>query len=70
MDKLYKVLDISFRDKTIRAAETEISPGEVPTQEIFDIFDFKEFKITLVNNHGLGEVINFEKYRQKRDMKS
>lgn len=70
MDKLYKVAEISFRDKTIRAAETDIPPSEVPEQEIFDIFDFEEFKITLINNYGLGEVIDFEKFRQKRNMKS
>ena len=43
--------------------------GDIPEQEIFDIFDFEEFKITLINNHGLGEVIDFEKFRQKRNMK-
>lgn len=69
IDKLYKVAEISFRDKTIRAAETDLRFDDIPEQEIFDIFDFEEFKITLINNHGLGEVIDFEKFRQKRNMK-
>lgn len=59
MDKLYEVADISFRDKTIRAAETDLRFDDVPEQEVFDIFDFTEFKVTLVNNHGLGKVIDF-----------
>ena len=69
IDKLYKIAEISFRDKTIRATETDLPLGDIPEQEIFDIFDFEEFKITLINNHGLGKVIDFEKFRQKRNMK-
>ena len=69
MDKLYRVADISFYYKTIRAVETGHQIADVPEQVIFEISDFADFKITLVNNNGLGEILDFEKYRQNREMK-
>ena len=69
MDKLYRVADISFYYKIIRAVETGHQIADVPEHVIFEISDFADFKITLVNNNGLGEVLDFEKYLQNREMK-
>ncbi|MBS5129908.1 MAG: hypothetical protein KHZ01_05410 [Lachnospiraceae bacterium] len=52
MDKLYRVADISFYYKTIRAVETGHQIADVPEHVIFEISDFADFKITLVNNNG------------------
>lgn len=42
---------------------------DVSTEEVFDIFDFEEFKITLINNNGLGQLKDFEYFKKKRNMK-
>lgn len=57
-DKLYQVTDISFADMTIRAVET-IHAISVPQNEVFDLDDLKEFKIKLINNGGMADIINF-----------
>lgn len=51
-DKLYEVTKISFFHMTIDAMETDIDTGDVPEHEIFDIMDFKNFKIKLMNKAG------------------
>ena len=49
VDKLYQVEKISFYDFSIKAVETDLKIGDVPENEIFDISDFKEFRVTLKN---------------------
>ena len=58
-DKLYEVTDISFYYMTIRAVELSQAAARPEENEIFDVSDFKEFKISLVNNGGQGEIIDF-----------
>lgn len=58
-DKLYEITDISFYHMTIRAVELSQPAARPEENEIFDVTDFKEFKVTLVNNGGQGEIIDF-----------
>lgn len=47
--KLYSVEKISFYDFTVSAKETDLTICDVPPEEVFDITDFKDFKVTLRN---------------------
>ena len=58
VDKLYQVTNISFADMTIRAVETT-TVAPVPQNVIFDLDDLKEFKIKLINNGGMADIVDF-----------
>lgn len=64
LEKFYEVKDILFSDLTIRAAETDYFITDIPENEVFDISELKEFKITLVNKIGRAEVIDFVKWER------
>lgn len=44
---------------TIRAVETTISAASIKDKEIFDIGCLKEFKIKLINNGGMADIVDF-----------
>lgn len=58
VDKLYQVEKISFYDFSIKAVETDLKIGDVPEEEIFDISDFKEFRVTLKNT-SVSKIVEF-----------
>ena len=68
LDKLYEVETISFYYFTVTAKETDKSLDDVPLEEVFDITDFKDFKITLRN--WQGNIVDFKEYVENRKMKS
>lgn len=51
---------------SIKADETDLTSADVPAEEVFDIQDFKDFRITLMNKTGnqVAEIIDFD--RQKK----
>lgn len=59
-DKLYKVEKISFYDFSIKAVETDLKVGDVAQNEIFDISDLKDFKVTLKNGN-VDNIVEFPK---------
>lgn len=63
LDKFYEVKDISFSDLTVQAKETDCSIEDTPENEVFDLSELKEFKITLINKRGQAEVIDFVKWK-------
>ena len=68
LDKLYEIEKISFYYFTVTAKETDLTISDVPIEEIFDITDFKDFKITLRNWHG--NVVDFVNYVKNRKLRS
>ena len=66
--KLYSVEKISFYDFTVVAKETDLTVGDVPAEEVFDITDFRDFKVTLRNGHG--NVVNFADFMKNRKNES
>ena len=70
MDKIYEVRDISLYYQTIRAVETELSLDNAPIEEVFDIFDFKDMKVTLINKKSQGKLIDFNEFVKNHKMKS
>lgn len=43
----------------LEARETDLSINDVEESELWDVSDFEEFRIRLVNNGGKAEVIDF-----------
>lgn len=68
MDKLYEVENISFSYFTVNARQTDKTIDDVPENEVFDITDFPEFKITLHN--WKGKVIDFLEYVKSKNRSS
>ena len=58
INKIYEVEKISFYDFSIKAVETDLRVGDVAESEIFDISEFKEFRVML-KNKGVGNIIEF-----------
>lgn len=65
LNKVYNVIDISFMDMTIKAVGTEVSIADVPDDEIFNVMELDEFRITLVNGGGQAEIIDFEMWKRE-----
>lgn len=59
-DKLYEVEHISFYYFTVEAKETDLTIDDVPAAQVFNITDFREFKIKLHN--WQGNVVDFAEY--------
>lgn len=49
---------ISFYDFSIKAVETDLKVGDVAEEEIFDISQFKDFRVTL-KNRNVNNVVEF-----------
>ena len=50
---------------TIEAIETNLTATDVSEDELWDISDFKNYKIKLINNGGQAEILDFEKWINK-----
>ena len=51
---------------TIEAIETNLTAADVPEDELWDISDFKNYKIKLINNGGQAEILDFEKWKNSK----
>ena len=56
-DKIYKVTRTDFNNLIIEASETDLVAVDVPADELFDLTDFKEFRVRLRN--WKGNIIKF-----------
>lgn len=64
--KIYQVTDISFFHMTIEATETNLTAANVPDCELWDIEEFERYKVKLINNDGMGEIVDFEEFRKRK----
>ena len=51
---------------TIEAIETNLTATDVPEDELWDISDFKNYKIKLINNGGQAEILDFEEWKSRK----
>lgn len=56
-NKIYRVANTDFNNLTLEASETDLVAADVPADEVFDLADFKEFKVRLRN--WKGNIIKF-----------
>ena len=52
---------------TIEAIETKLTATDVPEDELWDLEEFKDYRVKLINNGGQAEIIDFEKYKYEED---
>lgn len=57
-DKLYEVEKILFYDFSIKAVETDLKIGDVAENEIWDISEFKDFRVML-KNRNVDNIVEF-----------
>lgn len=51
----------------IRAVESLSSVASIPDDEVWDIEEFKNYKITLINNGGRAEIVDFNAFKSKKN---
>lgn len=54
---------------TVEAVQTGLTVNDVPESEVWDISEFKNYKVKLVNNGGQAAVINFNDWKKERNLK-
>lgn len=64
-NKIYQVTDISFFHMTIEATETDLTVADVPECELWDIGEFKRYKVKLINNGSMGEIVDFWEWKKR-----
>lgn len=52
---------------TVEAAQTDLTMNDVAESEVWDIAEFKDYKVKLINEGGQAEVIDFDEWKDKRD---
>lgn len=55
--KIYEVISTDFINLTLEASETDLLVSDVPADEVFDLADFKEFRVRLRN--WKGNIVKF-----------
>lgn len=65
LDKIYRIRELSFFYMSIEAVETDMVVGDVPADEVWDIEEFKNYKIKLINNGGHAEIVDFSAWKSK-----
>lgn len=66
IDKVYEIKKVSFYYMEIEAEQTDLTVDDVPEDETWDLEEFKNYKVKLINGSGMGEIVEFEKFRNKR----
>ncbi len=60
--KIYEVTSINWWYSCIEAKETDLSVGDVPESELWDIAEFGDYEIKLVNGGDVAKVIDFREW--------
>lgn len=53
----------------IRATESPPSAASIPEDEIWDVEELKNYKITLINNGGRAEIVDFNAFLSQKSGK-
>lgn len=65
-DKLYEVTKISFFYMTVEASETDLAVDDVPEDELWDIGEFRNYKVRLTNGSGgMAEIVDFSEWKKR-----
>ncbi len=64
-NKIYGVTSINWLHSSLEAKQTDLSVGDVPESELWDITEFADFRIRLVNGEGVVRVIDFEEWVER-----
>ncbi len=56
-NKIYEITSINWWYSCIEAKETDLSVDDVSENELWDITEFEDFKIRLVNDNGVAKAL-------------
>lgn len=65
IDKIYEIKKISFFYMTIEGVETDLIVDDVLECELWDIGEFKNYRIKLINNGGKGKIVDIEEFKNR-----
>lgn len=68
-NKLYEITKLSFFYMTIEAVETDLIINDVPEGEVWDISEFRNYKVKLVNNGGQAKMVDFNEWIEEHKKK-
>lgn len=52
----------------VEAIQTDLTLHDVPESEVWDIGEFRDYKVKLVNDGGQAEIIDFDEWKEKHDL--
>lgn len=52
---------------TITAVETDLAINDVSESEVWDISEFKDYKVKLVNNGGQAEIVDMAEWIEQHN---
>lgn len=55
---------------TITAVETDLAINDVSESEVWDVSEFRNYKVKLVNNGGMCEVIDMAEWIEQHNKKN
>jgi hypothetical protein len=59
-NQIYEIKKISFFYMKIEATETNLTVDDVPEDETWDLEEFKNYKVKLINGSGgMAEILEF-----------
>ncbi len=65
-NKVCKITSINWLHLYIEVKETDLSVGDVSRSKLWDITEFEDFKIRLINGDGVTKVIYFVEWVKRR----
>ena len=51
---------------TIEAIETNLTATDVSEDELWDLEEFKDYRVKLINNGRQAEILDFEKWKNSK----
>ena len=52
----------------IEATETNLTVDDVPEDETWDLEEFKNYKVKLINGSGKAEIVEFEDFKKEKKL--
>lgn len=65
--RIYEITTISFYNMTIEAIQTNLTAEDVPEDELWNFSFFEDYKIKLINNGGLAEIVDFKEWKSRKE---
>ena len=53
----------------IGAIETDLTMNDVPESDIWDVEEFRDYKVKLVNNGRQAEIVDFDEWKDRNRKK-
>ncbi len=61
------MIKISFFYMTVEAVQTDLTINDVPENEVWDISEFRNYKVKLVNNGGQAGIVDMAEWIEQHN---